>query len=172
MASFSKTPDLRTPFGKNEFLRSTQDVKVESYTLSAASVPEVTIDGDVQKVIQPGTVLAAITSGAEAGKVGPFQAAGADEVQTITASGTWTSGTYTLTVLGAETGDIAIGAAAATIQTAIRAAVALDDPDYDVTTITVTGGPLSTTPVVVTFNGAVGVNVAAITADTTWMISQ
>jgi hypothetical protein len=34
-----------TPFGKNQFLRSTRDLKVESYTLAAATVPSKTIDG-------------------------------------------------------------------------------------------------------------------------------
>jgi hypothetical protein len=73
MPDFQKGPNLRTPFGRNQFLRSTQDVKTESYTLSAASVPSEDIDGHPQKVMQPGTVLAKITSGPEAGKVGPYQ---------------------------------------------------------------------------------------------------
>lgn len=74
MASFTKGGAGRTPFGGNEYLRSTQDVKKESYTLSSASVPTETIDGVTQKVLKPGEVLAKIISGAEAGKVGPFQA--------------------------------------------------------------------------------------------------
>jgi len=83
MASFTKGPNYRTPFGRNVFLRSTQDVKTTSFTLSAASVPAVTIDGaDDQKVVQPGTVLAKITSGAEDGKVGPFDAIATDGRQT------------------------------------------------------------------------------------------
>lgn len=72
MASFTKGGAPKTPFGKNSYLRSTQDVKKESYTLSAASVPTEVIDGVDQKVLQSGEVLAKITSGAEAGKVGPF----------------------------------------------------------------------------------------------------
>lgn len=83
MAHFDKGPDYRTPFGKNEFLRSTQDVKTESYTLAASTVPAVTIDGTSQKVIQPGTLMAKITSGAEAGKIGPYQADATDGRQTI-----------------------------------------------------------------------------------------
>jgi hypothetical protein len=82
MASFSKGGPARTPFGKNVYLRSTQDVKKESYTLSAASVATETIDGTTQKVLQSGEVLAKITSGAEAGKVGPFQAGATDGRQT------------------------------------------------------------------------------------------
>lgn len=72
MASFTKGGGTRTPFGSNEYLRSTQDVKKESYTLSSASVPTETIDGFTQKVLKPGEVLAKITSGPEAGKVGPY----------------------------------------------------------------------------------------------------
>lgn len=74
MADFNKGGGARTPFGKNTYLRSTQDVKTESYTLSAASVPTETIDGTTQKILQSGEILAKITSGPEAGKVGPFQA--------------------------------------------------------------------------------------------------
>lgn len=82
MPSFTKGGGARTPFGSNEYLRSTQDVKKESYTLSAASVATETIDGFVQKIVKPGEVLAKITSGPEAGKVGPFQALATDGRQT------------------------------------------------------------------------------------------
>jgi hypothetical protein len=71
-----------TPFGKNQYLRSTVGNKFESYTLAAASVPTEEIDGTDEKVVQSGEVLAKITSGAEAGKVGPFQADATDGRQT------------------------------------------------------------------------------------------
>lgn len=83
MASFTKGGTARTPFGKNAYLRSTQDVKKESYTLSSASVPTETIDGFTQKVLQSGEILASITSGPEAGKVGPFQTLATDGRQTL-----------------------------------------------------------------------------------------
>lgn len=74
MASFTKGGGFYTPFGKNQFLRSTRDLKVDSATLAAATVPAQAIDGwPAQKILQPGTVLAKITSGADAGKVGPYQ---------------------------------------------------------------------------------------------------
>jgi len=73
MPGFSKGSGYRTPFGKNVFLRSTQDVKTESYTTAAASVPTRDVDGDAIKALQPGTVMAKITSGVEAGKIGPFE---------------------------------------------------------------------------------------------------
>jgi hypothetical protein len=79
MASFERGgPASTTPFGKNEFLRSTQDVKYESYTLASASVPVETIDGSEQKILQSGEVLARITSGDDLGKVGPFTAGATD----------------------------------------------------------------------------------------------
>lgn len=83
MPSFNKGGGLRTPFGSNEYLRSTQDVKKESYTLAAATVPNETIDGVVQKVLLPGEVLAKITTGADSGKVGPFMAGATDGRQTL-----------------------------------------------------------------------------------------
>ena len=85
MSTFVKGGGVSTPFGRNEYLRSTQDVKVESYTLAAASVPARTIDGVAgQKIVQPGTVMAKITSGGDSGKVGPFSAAATDGRQTAT----------------------------------------------------------------------------------------
>lgn len=80
MSSFSKGPNPEdyTPFGKNSFLRSTQDVKTESFTIAASTVAEVEIDGSTQKILQPGTVLAKITSGADSGKVGPVDSGATD----------------------------------------------------------------------------------------------
>jgi len=83
MSTFIKGGSTSTPFGRNEFLRSTRGTKFESYTLAASTVPSRTIDGVAgQKILQPGTVLAKITSTAEAGKVGPFSAAATDGRQT------------------------------------------------------------------------------------------
>lgn len=84
MADFVKGGAARQPFGKNAYLRSTQDVKYESYTLAASTVPVEVIDGYNQKVLQPGEVLAKITSGGDSGKVGPFQATATDGRQTLT----------------------------------------------------------------------------------------
>lgn len=83
MPTFVKGGENRTPFGKNVYLRSTKDIKPESYTCAAASVPAETIDGFAgQKILQPGEVIAKITSGADIGKVGPFQAGVTDGRQT------------------------------------------------------------------------------------------
>jgi hypothetical protein len=84
MAHFTKGGAGPAPFGGNEYLRSTQDVKKESYTVSAASVALETVNGVAnQKVLMPGEVMCKITSTGESGKIGPFQAAAADGRQTI-----------------------------------------------------------------------------------------
>jgi hypothetical protein len=82
MSTFVKGGSVSTPFGRNEYLRSTQDVKTESYTVAAATIPVRTIDGTSQKILQPGTVIAKITSGGDSGKVGPFQEGATDGRQT------------------------------------------------------------------------------------------
>lgn len=82
MPHFEKNAAARTPFGKNVYLRSTKDIKPESYTCAASGVPTETVDGDVVKVLQPGTVMAKITSGADIGKVGVFDSGATDGRQT------------------------------------------------------------------------------------------
>lgn len=73
MSTFVKGGSTGTPFGKNEYLRSNRDVKFESYTVAAASVVARTIDGVAgQKILQPGTIMAKITSGGDSGKIGPY----------------------------------------------------------------------------------------------------
>lgn len=73
MSTFVKGGSVTTPFGRNEYLRSTNPKpRFESYTVAAASVPAQTIDGTTQKILQPGTVMAKITSGTDSGKVGPY----------------------------------------------------------------------------------------------------
>lgn len=73
MSTFVKGGSTGTPFGRNEILRSTHpEPRTESYTFAAATLPTLTIDGvSGQKILQPGVVLAKITSGADSGKVGP-----------------------------------------------------------------------------------------------------
>lgn len=84
MPSFTKGGfTANAPFGRNEFLRSTRGILVASYTLASATITPHTIDGwDNQKIVQQGLVLAKITSGADAGKVGPLQAGATDGRQT------------------------------------------------------------------------------------------
>lgn len=83
MASFTKGGAGPDPFGSNEYLRSTQDVKKEHYTVAASTVALETVNGVAnQKILKPGEVMAKITSGVEAGKIGPFQALATDGRQT------------------------------------------------------------------------------------------
>lgn len=82
MSTFTKDTAARTPFGRNSYLRSTKDVKTDSYTFAKSGIPTVTIDGTALKVLQPGTVIAKITSGADSGKVGVFDSTAADGRQT------------------------------------------------------------------------------------------
>lgn len=73
MPTFVKGGSTGTPFGRNEFLRSVKILQTESYMCAGASVPSQTIDGNAnQKILQPGTVMAKITTGADSGKVGPY----------------------------------------------------------------------------------------------------
>ena len=83
MPSFDKGGGARTPFGKNEYRRSTKDLKYDSFTMAKSGIPAETIDGYTdQKVLQPGTVIAKITSGADIGKVGVFDSTATDGRQT------------------------------------------------------------------------------------------
>lgn len=87
----------------------------------------------------------------------PAAYAAKNEVQNVAIySGTVSGGTFTMTIKlrnkpAFTTAAIAFNAAAATIQTAIDAASPATVVDGD---IVVTGGPLTTTPLVVTYSGA------------------
>lgn len=83
MSTFTKSNTSRQPFGPNEYLRSTKVILTDSYTCAKSGVPSETIDGDTQKVLQPGTVMAAITSGADAGKIGAYDTTATDGRQTL-----------------------------------------------------------------------------------------
>ena len=148
--SFSKGPgDLRAPFGKNEYRRSDRDLKYESYTVSCESVDTEVIDGTPLKVCQSGEGMAKITSGPHKGKIGPFQAAGADEVQRLAKSGTVTSGGFKLSHpdLDGETDEFFANSNAAAVQAVVDEWLQGQlDEDGDQLIITVTGGPLTTTP--------------------------
>lgn len=161
MPSFTKGGPGSTLFGKNVYLRSTVGCKFESYTLAMNTVPTQTIDGvPGQRILQPGVVLAKITNGPDAGKVGPFQAAGTAEVQTLTGGGTISGGTYTISFNGATTTAIAWNATAATVQAAMEALVTVGAGN-----VVVTGGPVSTTPLTFTFQGNRSGDIPQITAN-------
>lgn len=169
MSTFVKGGSVSTPFGRNEYLRSTQDVKTESYTIAAASVPVQVIDGTNQKILQPGTAMAKILTGGDAGKIGPFQrgsgaagAAAVNEVQTLTR--TSTGGTVTFAFGGSVSTTVpasAAGFTAAAVQAALEGLTTIDPGD--VVVAGAAGGPLT-----VTFGGALaGQNVASLVIDNT-----
>lgn len=85
----------------------------------------------------------------------------ANEVQSLTAQGTVSGGTFTLTYDGQTTTAIAWNASAATIKAALDALSNLAPADTSLT-----GGALPGTPVVVTFQGALaGANVSQLAVD-------
>jgi hypothetical protein len=75
------------------------------------------------------------------------EAGGTSEVQTLTSTGPPTAGAFTATFDGETAAGIPWNASAAQIRTALGGLANLDPAD-----ITVTGGPINTTPVVVTFD--------------------
>ena len=88
-------------------------------------------------------------------------AAGTDEVQTITVTGTPTGGTYTLTFSGQTTAAIVYNAAASAVQSALEALSNIAPGD-----ITCAGGPHPGTPITVSFGGGAydGADVPLMTA--------
>lgn len=153
MPSFT-VPSFRAPFGQNEYLRSTRGKAYESYMCAAATVPAVTVDTATdQKILQPGVVIAAVTSGASTGLYGPYMPGGvATEVVTIPVDAT--GGTFTITVdsgaVDGTTTALAFNATAAQVQAALELLASVDPGD-----LKVTGGPGSaggTTPYVITWN--------------------
>jgi hypothetical protein len=151
------------PFGVNEFLRSWQDVKTESYTLDMNSIPPSYRDGNPwQKEARAGTLMAKATSGGGAGKIGPYCAtAGTAEVQLLTPGGTWSAGTFTLTRDGFTTPPLPYNATAAQIQAALNALPSA----LGLNPLVVTGGPISTSVVTLTAQAGTVGNIAQVTAD-------
>lgn len=153
MPSFQGGPNFHAPFGRNQFLRSTKDLKTLSYTAAASKVTSVTIDGwPNQKVLPTGVLMARITSGADVGKVGPYQPATGAPVQTVTITGTPTGGTFALDIDGEVTGPIAFNATAAAVQAALEALPAVQAAGSDVKA---TGGALPGSAVTLTWQAAV-----------------
>jgi hypothetical protein len=77
-----------------------------------------------------------------------YNIAGVSEVQSVVLTGAPTGGTFTLSFQGATTGPIVFGATAAQVITALLALSTIG-----ATNVSGTGGPLPSTPVVVTFIG-------------------
>lgn len=163
MADFVVGGDLFGPYqSKNNYLRSTDPrPRTDSRTVSKDTIPSRTFEGvSGLKILNAGTVLAAITNGPNSGKFGPFQAVGTPEVQTLTESGTISGGTYTLSFNGETTAALNFDATAATVEAALEALTGIGTDN-----IVVTGGPVHTTPLTITFQGELSGNQSQITAN-------
>lgn len=157
MPLFSKDDTTREPFGVNVYLRSTKNLQFESAMCKASTVPSVTLDGNTEKILQKGVVMAEL----DAGGVGPFQP-GLQVSESVVLAVTATGGTMTLTYDGVATGNIAWNATRDAVRDALEALPGIDAGD-----LLVTGGPLNTGSVTITFVGGMAArDVANITVQT------
>lgn len=130
--------------------------------------PEVTPGGECCPLDIAGTFVAPNyyfggPNGEPAADVAPAQPVCGGEVQQVAITGSPTGGTFTLEFDGQETAPIAYNATAGAVQAALEALSNVAPGD-----VTVTGGPLPTTPVQVAFAGAYeGVNVPVMVGDPT-----
>jgi hypothetical protein len=118
---------------------------MDVFPIRVASLsPQYTADNEAAKFM----ATCSITSRPLQGAAVP--AAGTDEVQTVTITGSPTGGTYTLTFSGQTTSAIAYNATASAVQTALEALSNIASGD-----VTCGGGPHPGTPITVTFGGGV-----------------
>lgn len=142
------------------FLNSVDDLGPGILYSGAIALSSITEDEQVLASVTPGfggriasifalVTVAATTAGKDA-TVGIYidQDVGTNEVQTLSATGA-TAGTFTLTFLGQTTTALQWNDSAANVQAALRALNNVAAAD-----VTATGGPLNTTPIVITFAGA------------------
>lgn len=140
MPGFTAGPNYRTPFGRNQYLRSTQDVKTDSRMVANTTVPTTDYDdglGNVSsiRVLQPGVVMAVITSGADVDLIGPYQNGGAIN-ETVSIDVDATGGTFTITFATVASGAIAFDALPEEVEDALVATTVFGAGD-----VNVTGGP-------------------------------
>lgn len=141
MPDFVKGPNWNTPFGKNVYLRSTRGLRTISRMVAADLVTAHTIDNWAgQKMLQPGTVMAKVTSGDDVGAIGPYQPASGDATLALAITGTPTGGTFTLTLAGDTTAAIVHNPLSSDIQIALEA---LENVSPDGEDLTVTGSGTS-----------------------------
>ncbi|MCX4885862.1 hypothetical protein [Streptomyces sp. NBC_00847] len=120
----------------------------------ASQSPQYTADNEAAKFMATCSITSRPLQGA------PVPAAGTDEVQTVTITGTPTGGTYTLTLSGQTTAGISYDATASAVQSALEALSNIAPGD-----VVCAGGPHPGTAVTVTFGGAYdGADVPQMTA--------
>jgi len=123
----------------------------------ASQSPQYTADNEAAKFM----VTCSITSRPLQGA--PVPAAGTNEVQTVTVTGTPTGGTYTLTFNGQTTSGIPYNATSSQVQSALVALSNIGAGD-----VLCAGGPHPGTPITVTFQGDLaGGDVPQMTASAT-----
>jgi hypothetical protein len=116
---------------------------MDVFPIRVASLsPQYTADNEAAKFMATCSITARPLQGA------PVPAAGVDEVQTITITGTPTGGTYTLTFSGQTTSAIPYNATASAVQSALEALSNIAAGD-----VLCAGGPHPGTPVTATFGG-------------------
>jgi hypothetical protein len=116
---------------------------MDVFPIRVASLsPQYTADNEAAKFMATCSITARPLQGA------PVPAAGVDEVQTVTITGTPTGGTYTLSFSGQTTSGIAYNATAGAVQSALEALSNIASGD-----VVCAGGPHPGTPVTVTFGG-------------------
>ncbi|MDQ7794143.1 MAG: hypothetical protein RDU89_06985 [bacterium] len=130
---------IATPATDVEFLAS-RHITTKAVTLDADTV-EADENGD--KILRAGTVLGKITA---SGLHGPYGGR-SNEVQQFDL-GQASAGTFTISFDGETTAAIAYNATAAAVRAALEALSNIDPGD-----VTVTGGPLPGTAVVIAFGG-------------------
>ena len=103
MASFTSGRTDFTPHGKNQILRHAHpgSYTVVPKTVASGTFPAETIDGFSQKILQEGEAMAVCTSGADIGKVVPFQIGGPTDGRELVANLVGISKDY----FGAELND-------------------------------------------------------------------
>lgn len=121
MASFDKpVQGVSTPVGRNQYLRSSVGAKFESYTAAAGAFDTETYTNatggtESLKVLQSGEVMAKITSGDDAGKIGPYQTGATDGRQTA-ANIVGISESYVPAMLNERDVDVAVCYEATAVQ--------------------------------------------------------
>lgn len=129
---------------------------MDVFPIRVASVsPQYTADNEAAKFMATCSITSRPLQGA------PVPAAGTDEVQTVTVTGTPAGGTFTLTFNSQTTAAIPYNAIASAVQSALEALSNIAPGD-----VTCAGGPLPGTPVTVTFGGGAydGADVPQMTA--------
>lgn len=143
-----------TPIVLDDVTEDGVPVTLDTHSYSAVRIPDedsvLEIQNFATQVLAPQTkavaedledMLAAVFTGATT----------TAEVQTVTITGTPTSGNFTLTYRGATTANIAYNATAATVQTRLNALSTINEGD-----VSVGGGPGPGTPYTVTFDAELG----------------